>query len=66
MALSVPLTSFVRFTSFLPLASLEQPPQCRRLVPKAIDVHPPLSSKQCDVLVRQIEVSGIAQQRDFA
>lgn len=66
MMLSVPPPSFVLMTSFMPLASFAQPQRRRPLVPKAPDIHPLLSGKHCDVLVRHVEVSGITQQRDFA
>ncbi len=65
MMLSVPPTSFVLMTSFMPLASFAQPQQCRRLVPKTLNIHPLLSRAECDVLVRHVEVFGITQQRDF-
>jgi hypothetical protein len=47
-------------------APVIEPRKCRRLVPKAAHIQPPLSRNHLDVLVGQAEISGIAHQGDLA
>jgi len=53
-------------TPILRVAPVIEPPKRRRLIPKAPHIQPVLSRNQFDVLVGQVEISGITHQGDPA
>lgn len=73
----LPLTPFLLLASFLAPTSFQvttpvyfvapatEPLECRELGPKGPDIQPPLQCNIFEVLVRDVQIHGVAQQGDL-